>query len=77
MDDISELQQVIVGTCGCLLPTDTKPAGFRFVQTPIGDKRVAVYACAEHTRLGPHSGSEQPAPLPPPPNKRSGRPARS
>ena len=33
-----------------LLPTDTKPAGVRFVATPTGDKRVAVYACTEHNK---------------------------
>jgi hypothetical protein len=47
----AELSQVIVGACGCVLPADTLPAGFRFVATATGDKRVLVYACAEHTRL--------------------------
>ncbi len=65
MDDPNELPQVIVGTCGCLLPTDTKPAAYKFVATPTGDKRVAVYACTEHTRLGAQSGPRQAAPPPP------------
>jgi hypothetical protein len=72
--DPEELPQVIVGTCGCLLPTDSKPAGYRFAATPTGDKRVAVYCCAEHNRLGAHSPSAQPAALKVPVNRRSGRP---
>lgn len=77
MIDTEELPQVIVGTCGCLLPTDTKPAGYRFVATPTGDKRVACYACAEHTRLSALTAPEPPAPLKVPKNKRSGRPSRA
>lgn len=71
MVDIEELPQVIVGTCGCLLPTDSKPAGFRFVLTPTGDKRVAVYCCAEHNRLGAPSPSAEPVPVKALKNKRS------
>jgi hypothetical protein len=44
----TELPQVIVGTCGCVLPADTLPVGFRFVATATGDKRVLVYCCPEH-----------------------------
>jgi hypothetical protein len=44
MDDPTELPQVIVGTCGCLLPTDSKPVGYVFKATAVGDQRVAVYA---------------------------------
>src|SRR5450759_3504867 len=56
----AELPQVIVGACGCVLPADALPAGFRFVATPTGDKRVAVYCCDEHNKAGrPHPALEQ------------------
>jgi hypothetical protein len=47
----TDMPEVRVGACGCVLRADALPIGFRFVATPTGDKRVAVYACAEHTRL--------------------------
>lgn len=40
MDDPTELPQVIVGTCGCLLPTDTKPAGYVFKVSQVPNKRL-------------------------------------
>jgi hypothetical protein len=49
--DPPELPQVIVGACGCVLPTNSLPVGFRFAVTATGDKRIAVYACREHTRI--------------------------
>jgi hypothetical protein len=57
--DAPELPQVIVGACGCVLPTNSLPVGFRFVATATGDKRIAVYACREHTRI---SALTSPAP---------------
>jgi hypothetical protein len=75
--EATELPQVIVGACGCVLRADSLPAGFRFVATPTGDKRVSVYACSEHTRLGALSPSSQPAPVKAPANRRSRRPGRA
>lgn len=73
MDYDPELPQVIVGTCGCLLPTDSKPVGFRFVATPTGDKRVALYVCREHDKT---KAPLEPTEAPEAPNKRSRRPRR-
>jgi hypothetical protein len=49
-----ELLQVIIGACGCVLPADTLPVGFRFVATATGDKRVLVYCCPEHDLTKAH-----------------------
>ncbi len=46
----TEMPRVRIGVCGCVLPAETEPVGFRFVATPTGDARVLVYACDEHNR---------------------------
>jgi hypothetical protein len=61
--DPPELPQVIVGACGCVLRADSLPVGFRFVATGTGDKRVMVFACAEHTHLSALPIGNGPAPV--------------
>ena len=48
MDDPSELPQVRIADCGCILPAEAKPVGYRWRLTPTGDARVLVYACSAH-----------------------------
>jgi hypothetical protein len=74
VDDTTELPQVRVGSCGCALPLDSVPVGFRFVLTPTGDRRVAVYVCREHDRTASAPGRPVEPAGSQPPNRRSGRP---
>jgi hypothetical protein len=57
MVDPDQLHEVRIGSCGCVLPTDALPVGFRFVTTITGDKRVLVYACPEHDRTRPREAA--------------------
>ncbi len=49
--DPPELPLVRVAHCGCILPADIPPVGYRFAKTASGDARVMVFACSEHTKL--------------------------
>ena len=49
----SELPQVRIADCGCIIPADAKPIGYRFKATQLGDVRVLVYCCPEHDRTTP------------------------
>jgi len=55
-----ELPLVRVGSCGCVLPADAAPIGYRFVPTTTGDKRLLVYCCAEHDRRTPSPTAFEP-----------------
>lgn len=46
----SELPQVRLAACGCVIAASTPPVGYVFRATGTGDSRVLVYACGEHDR---------------------------
>jgi hypothetical protein len=48
MFEPTELPQVRIGDCGCILLADALPVGYRFKLTTLGDVRTPVYACELH-----------------------------
>jgi hypothetical protein len=71
----TELPQVRIADCRMRDPGRRQASGLQVQAHPAWRRENArVYGCAEHTHLGPQSGSEPPAPPKQSPNKRSGRP---